>query len=185
MKASKETLQELYWGKGYSTTDIAQELGISRIHASWMLRRYNIPTRSHKEAYQFALKRGKQMHLFGDKNPKWRGGKSITGAGYAIIYAPNHHRASIGRRKQYVFEHIYVWEQVHNQPLPEGYIIHHLNGIKTDNRPENLVAVSRSKHGKVEFSEASKKRIRVLEANNRLLQQTLESSQLIFNIGEN
>jgi hypothetical protein len=42
-------------------------------------------------------------------------------------------------------EHRYTWERNHGH-LPEGYVIHHINGIKSDNRLENLIAMPKSSH---------------------------------------
>jgi len=68
----------------------------------------------------------------------------------------------------YVFEHILVWEKEHNKLLPEKWVIHHLNGIKDDNRPVNLVALPEQKHRLI--LQAKAKRIQELEAllNNQL-----------------
>lgn len=41
--------------------------------------------------------------------------------------------------------HRYVWMQV-NGEIPEGYVVHHKNGIKDDNRIENLVLMSNKDH---------------------------------------
>ena len=46
----------------------------------------------------------------------------------------------------YTPEHRLVWEQSHGKPIPQGWVVHHLNGVKADNRPENLVAMSRHFH---------------------------------------
>lgn len=46
-----------------------------------------------------------------------------------------------------VSEHVLVVQQVLGRPLPDGSEIHHVNGIKSDNRKENLVVCpSRSYH---------------------------------------
>lgn len=37
------------------------------------------------------------------------------------------------------FEHIIVAEEVLGHPLPRGAVVHHINGVKTDNRRENLL----------------------------------------------
>jgi len=42
-------------------------------------------------------------------------------------------------------EHRYVWERIHGR-LSEDYLIHHINGIKADNRIENLVAMPKASH---------------------------------------
>lgn len=62
----------------------------------------------------------------------------------------------------YAYEHIKIWESSHKKTLPKGWHIHHLNGIKTDNRIINLVALPDFKHKNVLASKA--KRIQELEA---------------------
>lgn len=41
--------------------------------------------------------------------------------------------------------HRFVWE-FYNGPIPKGYIIHHKNGNKLDNRLENLICISSKEH---------------------------------------
>lgn len=62
-----------------------------------------------------------------------------------------------------ILEHRYVWEQAHSNKLPKGWVIHHLNGLKGDNRPENLFAMSRREHNSHLVELALQDRIRQLE----------------------
>lgn len=66
------------------------------------------------------------------KQPKHK----IYRHGYAFVMAPDHPRADphTGR----VREHILVMEDKLGRPLTEGEQVHHLNGVRDDNRPENL-----------------------------------------------
>lgn len=108
----------------------------------------------------------------GEEHSSWKGGRCSQG-NYIKVYSPNHPRA-IGK---YVYEHILVWEQAHNKPLPKGWMVHHLNGVTTDNRPENLFAMSKQQHSLVipQF----KKRIRELEAKVKVLELILNNQQMV------
>jgi hypothetical protein len=92
--------------------------------------------------------------------------KINRGNGYIAVHDPNHPRSDC---RGMVLEHIAVWEKFHNKRLPQGFVIHHLNGIKDDNRPNNLVAMKAGEH--VNQREPYKKRIRELELEIDRLKQ--------------
>ena len=48
--------------------------------------------------------------------------------------------------------HRIVWEKYYG-PIPKGFIIHHKNGIKKDNRIENLDMISYSEHSTITYQE--------------------------------
>ncbi|NPC70048.1 HNH endonuclease [Corallococcus exiguus] len=48
-----------------------------------------------------------------------------------------------------VFVHVRVMEKKLRRSIPSDRVVHHINGIKTDNRPENLVAITRGIHGRL------------------------------------
>jgi len=55
-------------------------------------------------------------------------------AGYIMARVPGHPRAGRG---MYVFEHILVMEEMLGRYLLPGESVHHRNGVRDDNRPEN------------------------------------------------
>jgi len=59
----------------------------------------------------------------------------VTQAGYAKVLCPEHHRANA---KGYVLEHILVMEEMIGRRLTDDETVHHKNGVRYDNRPENL-----------------------------------------------
>jgi len=73
--------------------------------------------------------------LPGERNPFWKGGRTIASNGYVLVKRPEHHLADV---RGYVYEHRLVMEEKLGRPLEPGEIPHHINGSKTDNRPENL-----------------------------------------------
>lgn len=91
---------------------------------------------THCEACANFRRRGTQV---GDKNHHWKGGRSKFGEYMGIRVRPG-----IGSNA-YQLEHRYVWEQEHG-PLPQGWVVHHLNGVKLDNRLENLAGMPRHEH---------------------------------------
>jgi len=65
--------------------------------------------------------------------------------GYNLIYCPEHPNAnSMG--KGYVRYSRYLMEQSLNRYLESHEVIHHINGIKDDDRIENLVLTNKSEH---------------------------------------
>lgn len=71
-----------------------------------------------------------------EKHPRFKGGYVHKRLGYKFV---QHH----GKK---VYEHRLVMERKLGRELNEGEIVHHLNGVKTDNRPENLVVMTQSEH---------------------------------------
>lgn len=43
-------------------------------------------------------------------------------------------------------EHILIAEKAMGKKLPKGYVVHHINGDKTDNRNKNLLVCSKAYH---------------------------------------
>ena len=77
----------------------------------------------------------------GVRNHAWKGGKKIMNGGYMGIRNQEHPRNING----YVYEHILIMERFLGRPLKwydfndsRNEIVHHKNGIKNDNKLENL-----------------------------------------------
>lgn len=125
-----------------------------------------IPNKSsiaiYKKAYKLGLRKSPNIEFAnrsiakkGDKCNFWRGGVSITTKGYKAIKKPRHPRAD---SKGYVLEHILVFERETGISVPYGCCIHHINGIKTDNRIENLCMMKHSAHTALHNQERGKQR---------------------------
>lgn len=78
-----------------------------------------------------------------EKNHSWKGGRYIDGYGYIRVLNKDHLYAnSMG----YVLEHRLIMENYLGRILARSELVHHVNGIKTDNRIENLELTDRVNH---------------------------------------
>lgn len=72
-------------------------------------------------------------------------GKMIN-KGYVYLYRPNHPFSNKNQPVGYIYEHRLVMEEKLGRYMEKHEIVHHLNHIKTDNRPENLQLTTRQEH---------------------------------------
>ena len=79
----------------------------------------------------------------GSTHNSWHGGFFIDRWGYKMVLCPER-----GKCSKYVGEHTLVAERMIGRLLLKNEVAHHINGIKLDNREENLVVVTRSQHKK-------------------------------------
>lgn len=104
------------------------------------------------------FKKGDQI---GDKHFQWKGGIKKQKKGYILIYSPDHPFCD---SQKYVFEHRLVMEKIIGRYLLPKEVVHHINSITSDNRPENLMVFS-NQHAHKKFE---------------AIQEGIQSSDIVF-----
>jgi hypothetical protein len=151
-KTSTETIKEMYLS-GKSTVQIAKETGFKSAQGVHdRLVKNGVKIRDLKEALKISHIYANRLMPKGENHHAWKGGIWTNNTGYRQF--------SLNGKKH--LEHIFIWEQ-QNGFLPKGWVIHHLNGIKDDNRIENLQAMPRRHHSPIKIIEPFRQRIRELE----------------------
>lgn len=86
-------------------------------------------------------------NFIGINNPNWKNGIRKHGDGYILIYLPTH---PYKNKENYVMEHRLIMEKHLKRYLTSEEVVHHINGIRDDNRIENLkLCENRSEHRKL------------------------------------
>ena len=133
----------------------------------------------------------------GAKNKRWRGGRSRISGGYIRMWLPaNDFFYPMARKNHYVMEHRLVMAKHLGRCLHSWEIVHHKNGIKDDNRIENLELTTRGSHtinhgkgyrdgyakglvdGKGSQIAELRKEIRLIHIQNKLLLEELRKSSV-------
>lgn len=155
-----EEIKRLYTTQYYSGNEIGVKYNVSSWTIFANLRKLGCAIRSPSEGRYLAWKQGKFQLPSGKDHYNWKGGTTQRKDGYVLERAPDHPRAHNGQ----VLQHILIWERAHNRVLPNGMHVHHLNGIRDDNRIENLLAVPAKKHDRFTLLHAAQERIKELES---------------------
>lgn len=118
---------------GCKLDEIQQDFDISRDTVYAILRRHGISTRGMGR---------------GSDHPCWNGGRNVDQDGYIQIWLDDDHPL-VSMRKQdgYVFEHRLVMAEYLGRPLTKYETVHHKNGIRDDNRLDNL-QLRQGNHGR-------------------------------------
>ena len=156
---SREWLYGKYITEKLSMTEVAKILNCypSTVH-KWIVK-YKIPARTRSEANKgiykgirrspaTEFKKGQHM---GVNAWNWKGGRNRIHGGYIGILIPEHPRAI---KSGYVLEHRLVMEKHIGRYLESHEIVHHINGIKDDNRIENLELMAGQKFHSLTYRKA-------------------------------
>jgi hypothetical protein len=121
-----------------SVSELARRLGMHMQTVRKQLVKAGIPIRrsGFRSPRTVPIRRGPEHH-------NWKGGVHKHSSGYLYEYAPDHPAAS---SKGYVLQHRLVMERKLGRLLKDYEIVHHINEVKTDNRPENLELTNLSLH---------------------------------------
>ncbi len=162
-KFTWDQIRNLYVVKGLPIRKVAKKLNIGEATVLSYLRRFNEPRRPQHQWLGRKQKRtsveksraanlGKRLSKehrrklslarLGKKKVNFLG-RSKSQQGYTLIWDKENPMANKGG---YVMEHRLVMATVLGRNLSKDEIVHHLNGVKDDNRPENLELTTRKYH---------------------------------------
>lgn len=143
----------------------------------WVLLRNKQPICTHCNRCA-GIKRGRS----GQANYNWRGGITKDKAGYILVRVfPNDFFYSMSNNKGYIREHRLIVARHLGRCLHRWEIVHHKNGIKDDNRIENLQLVTDNRHKQITILENKikllEKRVWELELENAIHQLTTDQQK--------
>lgn len=143
--------------------EIAQKLNVSIGSVYNYCKIYGIDTRNKKETFNFKghtqservkeiISKAHKGKILSEETKTKISKAHIKGGimskkkrcdGYIAIYFPDHPKST---KDGYIMEHILVMECLLGRHLNEDEVVHHQNGIKDDNRKENLQLMTKSEH---------------------------------------
>lgn len=135
-KMSEETKKKLRLAlKGKSPWNKGKKVGLFPKSIFQKGHKKGMTGKHHSEKSKIKKSIAQKGKYLGEKNHKWKGGRTKTTYGYILVYKPEHPFCT---KQGYVKEHRLVMEKILGRYLTPEEIPHHKNEIKDDNRPENL-----------------------------------------------
>lgn len=176
--AFNEKVRIAYCEEKKTMKQIGEELGCSAAAVLYHLRQIEVDTRSSSD-YELSeeareklrragrSRKGKQMSMesrialsISHKGKRARdnyefGGHEKQHDGYIYVYMPDHPRATLDG---YVMKHRLVMEKEIGMIIPDGYVVHHINKDKMDNRIDNLALMTFKGHSALHMIERNNRR---------------------------
>ena len=94
-----------------------------------------------KRRERWGLPKLKQGLVRGENHASWKGGEYVDKWGYHRVYAPG-----TGRTFPYANKHTLVMEEKLGRRIERNEVVHHIDGDKLNNDPDNLIVVTRAQH---------------------------------------
>lgn len=125
--------------------EIAAELGCNAPAVGYWVEKHELwgpGGKCKSDAIREALRKKYPNGRKGRRASNWQGGRREVG-GYIYVYAPDHPYAGTNNA---VAEHRLVIEKKIGRYLTPDEVVHHLDGNKKNNHPDNLVLYKRGQH---------------------------------------
>lgn len=144
-----DVLRRMYTEERLSIRTMAARLDVGATTIRAWLKRAEVSTRSISEAKRGqkpapqtiqASVASRRKHVLLDRPEV---GYKLRSDGYVYVQASDHPNAT---RSGYVLEHRLVMSKLIGRPLRKDEDVHHKNGDRADNRPENLELRTHSAH---------------------------------------
>jgi hypothetical protein len=155
----------------HSVRMTAKAFGVHHRTMSTILKKHGVKVLNRAEAAKYTWKNnthprtgktGEKCPVYGHKmseetrkkmRPIWdamgdqrRYARKKHNDGYILVYSPDN---PMSDKHGFALEHRLVMASVIGRPLATDEYVHHMNGDKTDNRPENLILTNMREHAKI------------------------------------
>lgn len=135
---------------GFSTVEIGNKFGIDPSNVYRVFVSRGIKIRNRSESLKAAFEHGRGNLAKGKDSSRWKGGIIRHSNGYVMVYNPNHPKADC---RGYVYKAILVVEKKLKRCVKKGEVVHHVDGNKLNNSPNNLRLLTPSKHARLHYNQ--------------------------------